>query len=688
MKRIFSVLIAFAICSSVSFAQYHQDKFKNYTDCSIPHPEGSTKITKKDLQLTDKYIDLYPNGVVYFSQSELRDLYTFYKTSPEGKEEWSSIQAATIKLISSWDLSKAGGFPRYIYKFPSLRKLALAYIFTGNPLISRFIRAHLANAAALPMEFWLHSELRGYDKKCPSGTLETTMMNETLPLVIPAVKKDMTVEELADIENVWFERGHKTALNWIKHKKRMNNFLAVISNGSLFSSKYFQDEEGKQVAMDGIRLYINNCIHTDGSYDEGPSYFAYPVGNLFSGCIALSQEDIDSLYNGCNLKNSSRWRVYGMLFDKEGEKPGVMRISYGDNCYGGRSLKGVDKVSAFSTIVFRDGVAQWLTDKFGTREDSEAYILRKRMNSVGLPAKSPAEAGLPLAKAFENGDCFIRSSWDDMSTVLALKAGDDGSQCVYSHNRPELQSIALGAFGEYIIVTTGSASYRGALHYEYDRLTRSANTITIDGMNQKYPGTATYKEGKWDNRQYWVEGKPHVYVRKCETLPDGGAILKTEAEDLYHIEMKEATRTIRYVQDGGFFIMVDRMSPADGQSHTYDYRFHLFNRDGKTFVQGNANRLTVQRGAADLHIAMYSNAKLKFSKGDGYMHGPTRRDYSPDGPNQGKPGSAIELDWQAGAADFSVTAVLYPVPAGARAPKIKISDTSVIVNGKAYEIPE
>ncbi|MBQ9548644.1 MAG: heparinase II/III family protein [Bacteroidales bacterium] len=688
MKRLITILFA-AFFALQALAQH--DEFPVYRDFSIPKPDRSTKVTEADFKLTDRFIALYPEGLPVASQETLYKLYDFYKNDPLGQAEWKSMQASAVRIISSWNIQGTSGFgnARYIKSLGALSSLAKLYVFTGNELLSLFIRGHLAKMAAYPMDFWVHAELRGLkDPKAPVGGLETAAVCRTLAYALMATKKDMGPEELKTIETAYLEGAHKPNRRWL-NKFRPNNWTAAVASGMLYSAKYFGDAEARQRAIDAIRYYVTTAIGPDGSYAEGYGYFNYPVSLLFSAALVMTPDEIRSCFGDCALRNSMAWRVYGHMTDLEPKgKSGIMRISFGDNPYGDYSLRAVDGPARFCELVFQDGIAAWLRQKYGAHLNVNTMLLSEKLGNPKAEPKSPQEAGLPLTKAFDSGDCFIRSSWDDDAIVFCMRAGDGGKRVGYAHNRPDLNGIALGAFGEYLIVTPGSASYRSTLHNEYDILTRSSNTITIDGKNQKRPGSGTYKKGRWDSRPFWVSGIPYCPVKQCEILPDGSSILRTDASKIYHVEMESASRSVRFIPEGGFFIVRDVMNPTDGEKHLFDYRLHIFNRDGKTVVSGKPGALKLERPMADLYIALKSAAKVKLLQEDGYMHGPKDRDYDEGGPGQGKPGSAIELDWQSNAAALDICAVLYPKHPGEPAPKIKFGKGKVTVDGKTYDIPE
>lgn len=688
MKRI--LLLAFVLLSVLPAGAQtwkNMDKYPNYKDFSIPKPDG-VNIAKSDLKLTDSFLDLYPDGTPTLSREGLGKMYEFYRNDPSGRKEWSSLVNAAFNVVSSWDIRKgASGFGtrRYIYSLSVLKKLSTVYMFTGCEAVSLFIRGHLAKAASLPIDFWVHAELRGLDPRHPKGCLETAQLNEMLGFALAACRKDMTADEISAIETAWREMGHKTAFNWLD-KFKSNNWTAVIGCGLLYSSKYFGDEVAQRRALDALKFYADTTIGPDGSYGEGFAYFTYPAGELVKASLVMTPEEIASTFGESNYRGTMVWRLYGMLLDvDESGKPGTMRINYGDNSYGDSSIAN-GAATMFSEIAFRDGTAAWARDRWGRRMSSDEVILRSKFPGGDVTPTSPSEAGLPLLKIFDSGDCFFHSSWDDNAIVLGLKSGDHGGRVGHSHSRPELNSLTLGAFGEYIIVACGSASYRSRLYAEHDLCAPAFNNISIDGMNQLSYRGPSVKEGRWDNSAVWAKGEPVGIVTKSEVGDDGSMEFTSDVTRAYHIPMKEAARTVRYVAEGGFFIVTDRFVPEDGGTHRYDYRFNIFNRDFKTVVSGKPVSLKIERGAADLYIALDCNSKLTLSKNEGYLHSPKGRDYDEGGPLTGKPGSAIELDWSTTSRDLVISAVLFPRPSGSPAPKIKFSKGKVTVDGKAYEI--
>jgi len=676
-----SIAIALLFCTTTlsqgqTVPKTGRDGYPIYNDASIPRPDKSTKITEADLVLTDKYIDLYPEGIPEADQQTLRKLYKFFKEEKAGQKEWKSLVSKTVKVISSWDMHSITS-RRYVYTIgEELKPLAKVYILTGNELISDFIRGHLAKAASLPIDFWIHAELRKLIKDKPQGYIETSYINQSLGTAITAVRRNMSAEEIAAIEKAWYEKGYIPALNWLEaNKDFFGNFQAAIAIGGLYASQYFKDPAGWEKSFAGLKFYIDNAILPDGSNYEGYGYFNYPVHQIMKVCSIMTKEQILSLLENSGLRGSQTWRVAGLVMshDEKG-RPGCLRMTYGDNSSTAKMLYTTDGPVLLAGIVLQDPVSVWVHENWKQANSQYAFLLQQKFGGKTVKPMNPEEAGIPLMTTFDSGDCYIRSGWGDEDVVLSLKAMNGNyEKKVYTHARPEINSINLGAFGEYLICNPASASYRSPIRNEHDIRTWRANVVTVDGKDQLFP-YGFFKE-------LGCYGYPNAEIVRKEELPDGGFILSNEAKGAYATAMKQATRTVRYVAKGHFYIVKDVLVPEDGASHRFDHRFFIFNRDFKTSLEQKGNQFKITRPNADLYIAVDASSKLNFEYRDAYIHGPGKRDYDPDGPNQGKLGSAKGLQWSCDAKELTIVSVLYAKAPGSVAPKIKFGKGCVKVNG-------
>lgn len=655
--------------------------FPIYNDVSIPRPDKPTDVTEADFRLTDKYLDLYPEGIPEADPETLRKLYKFFKDDPGGKEEWKRLQKKAIQVVSAWDMRKISD-RRYVYTLGhGFRQLAKVYVFTGNELLSDFIRGHLAKAATMPLDFWVHSELRNLIPEKPQGYIETAYINQSLGTAITAVRRNMSEEELATIEKAWYEKGYIPALNWLDANTEFSgNFQAVISVGVLYASKYFKDPEGWAKAFRGLKYYVDNAILADGSNYEGYGYFSYPVSVILNGTSIMTAEQIKTLLADCGLAKSQQWRVAGMLLGKDSKgRPGNFRITYGDNPSAAKMWHVTDEPVLLAEIVCRDPLAAWVHQTWEQPITQYPFLLQQKFPGKPVKPLPPDEAGVPLMTAFQSGDCYLRSGWGDEDAILSLKAMNGNyEKQIYIHSRPEINSINLGAFGDYLICNAASASYRSPIRFDHDLRTWRANVVQVDGRDQLYPSAHQKQEGNY--------GYPHAEIVRKEKMRDGGFLLSNEAAGAYSTPMKQATRTIRYVPRGKFFIVKDELVPADSARHHYDHRFFIFNHDFNTKIEKKGDLISIYRPKSELYIAVNASCPMDFAYRDAYIHGLDGRDYDPDGPKQGKPGSAKGLQWSCDATTLTIISVLCPKAPGSAAPKISFEGNVVKVNGVKVEI--
>ncbi|MDR1280612.1 MAG: heparinase II/III-family protein [Opitutaceae bacterium] len=395
-----------------------------------------------------------------------------------------------------------------------------------------------------------------------------------------------------------------------------------------------------------------------------------------------------------------------------------MRSHFHDNSHWGRFPSDVATLFA---AVYGDGLARWLGTAFaasdddpeaaqaereGGRGEGESWQSRLFLQKSGAgseagsgsgsavgagsgsglalklpPAKTPAALGLPRVAAFDSGDNFIRSGWEDNGVVLALNnAGPTKTR--YTHHHACRNSFVLAAHGEYLVVSPGSFSYRSPKHLTYDLSTRAQNTVEIDGKSQLLPGGGKARHA--------MNGQP---VAKTTLAVEGRAVdvLASDATGAYGQPHKRIARVVIYARGGregregreaGYFVIFDRLEePADGAAHSYAWRLHFNNRDGAALFSRANGGASAAAGAtrgeggeawflcrpkAGLEIVVGNEngngTELDTSVGEAYMHG-RGRDYAPGGANEGKPGSAIEFTVRnrEKSAGMDFVAVLRPV---------------------------
>ncbi len=661
--RLGLILLLIQVAGQPASAQ--TTKFPVYGDLRLTRPADIPYFEADAFKVDPARIDSYPDGIIYGDQRALRRLGIYLLNDPEGRELWKRQAENTAGILNQWDLNRTGfSATRYIYSIVQLENLSLVYLLSGHQALGQFLRGHILQIADLPYEFWLHAELRGYDPEHPLGMIETAAVTTAISVALSASGNLFSPDEKARIESALQNKGLQPCLNWLKSPK-LSNFTAVISSGAFAAARYFNDSSAKEKARQAMVGYVNASMEEDGSYGEGTGYFNYPIGALLSAVLCMTLPERQSTFSTSGLRYSSVWQVYPYLFNiNQEQKPEPTVLHYGDNSYWGPPSVAVNQLLA---SLYRDSLAVWLMKKFDRKHDFKEVLLAFSDEADPVAPMSPGQYGLPLQNVFNSGDCYIRSTWADNGIVLGMRSGN-GSRVRFNHQRAELHSITMGAYGEYLVVSPGSASYRSPLHYLYDYTTRAANTITIDNKNQLFPGKGLNQWSREiDNSSFWVSGEPkaEVIVSKIGKMAD---LLVSEAADAYAPAMKRARRSVLFVRDPGYFVIIDELEAAGNSTHQFSYRLHFNNRDGNgKLTQTGSGHWVLQRPRAELGISVFSGAPLSYQVGEGYMHGPAR-DYSPGGENEGKPGSAIELTASntnpAGGMIFY--SVLFPVEKGER----------------------
>lgn len=634
-----------------------------FKDCSLPRPAGMRTITADEFKVDLQRIDARKQGHLYGDKAALRRLGEYFLNDPRGIAEWKQLSKECAGMLKNWDFNRnLYGGDQYITVFyRRVEAPAMIYMFTGHPELGRFLHDHIMQVAALPDTFWLDSNPHNPTKV----GLTTASAAAALASALSFTEGLLTQKELEQCKTA-LRLPYTEMVDWLK-KPWMNNWTAVISSSTYVCARYFQDAPAAEKALKTMKFFLDATIEDDGSYGEGTGYFAYPVSSMLNGILCISTSaDRQRLFSGTSLKNSARWMAYPYLYIREdnGENSPTV-LHFGDNSY---FFPPSYPVNMLIATAYRDGLAHWLLQKFGTlkRGDWMLELLSYRNGNSLPPPRSPAEEKLPLLKCFDNGDCYIRSSWQDNAIVAAMHVFS-GCKTTQGHRRPEINSVVLGAYGEYLVVSPGSASYTSPVYYSWDMTTRSTNTITINDKNQLFPGDGKSRGPvPVDTSAWWLRGIPKAQVIST-TSGKIADVIVSEARDAYLPAMDKVRRGLIFVREPGYFIIVDRLEAKEGR-HNYCWRMHFNNRDGKAALQSqHDNTWLLTRPRASLLVYFTAAVPTTAKTEKGYMHGIMR-----GGAHEGKPGSSIELALRNTTDEKAVTylSVLYPLRSGQAAPPV------------------
>ena len=623
-----------------------------YREQRVPRPEGLRTFQPDDFKPNPEFAaKMKPNALLPSSESFV-EFAKYCRDNPDGQQRWENSAQYIASILNEYDFPRgrgSGADACYVVRLARIMDLARLYRLTGSRELGEFIRAHFLLAATLPMDFWIHAELRRYDPKRPVGGLETGGLAANLSFALALAGDVFPPEEYQRMLSVLRENTLIPCVRWLEDNKKLrNNWVASIASHTYPCALFLEDKEALKIARREIKRYVDTCFENDGSYAEGPGYMNYPISCLLPLLRLMSPEEAQEVFGSSGMRLCSNWLAYIYFYQQTAEKEHLMTVAhFGDNSYSA-SPRYLLSLADF----YQDGVGAWLLNYFGVQSNRWDVFYPPRRSEIKLPkATSPEELHFPLVRAFDNGWGVMRSSWQPNGIVLSIKSGS-AARIQYTHQRPELNSIVLAAYGEYFIVSCGSASLRAQLHHDYDMKSVSANLVTIDGKTQlmRRDGTILLAEegilGRW---------------------------FFSDAREGYHLPMKRARRAILFVKEPGYFVVVDQLRPEDGQPHQYNSCLHFNNRDEQAVLsQVKEGHWLCERPLANLHIfTAASGGVLDIRKGEGYMHG-AGRDYSPGGRYEGKLGSSLTLDASNSPAceEMTFTTVLYPVTKEQSTPQI------------------
>lgn len=638
----------------------------------LERPQGMRQVSAADFKIDLKRVAALDRPTLLGAAANLRRFGEFLATDPQGRKLWERAAEGAAATVNRWDFNRKGfGANRYIYNVGQLRQLSLMYTLTGNRELGDFLRGHILQIARLPIEFWLHSELRGYNREKPCGALETSSVTGAMAAAMSLVGDELfSPAERKEINAAIRNKGFIPLRNWLEvNAAAVNNFVAVIATGYLQGGRYFNDEAAVKYAIQRLRAYLDKSIEDDGSYGEGSGYLSYPMTTMLPAAVLLTPEERRELYGSCGFKNSSKWLAYLHFFNREAD--GSMkrdRMLFSDN--GGGISNSLYLLAAHC---YQDPLAVYIGDMLNSKNwQYDSFATAQLSFMLGLdqmPAgKSPEELKLPLVSSFSSGESFIRSGWEPDSVVLGMmrscrvKTGN-------SHRHPESNSIAMGAFGEYFIVLPGSASYRSPIHKDWDCSTRSANTVLVDGQNQRAVSNSRTK---------------FLMARQFA----GFDLLAQDAARSYRTKLSRGLRAVVYLRDIQTFVVIDDFKAASGD-HSFETRLHFFNRDKAAEIKElGKGRYLIERPLANLAVAESASRPIEFSQTKGYMHTLGSRDYSPGGPGEGFSGSSLGLYAKTVDKVNSVVffTVLQPLRKDARALPVEFSANSVKVGEKMVKL--
>jgi hypothetical protein len=198
-------------------------------------------------------------------------------------------------------------------------------------------------------------------------------------------------------------------------------------------------------------------------------------------------------------------------------------------------------------------------------------------------------AELPLWRYFPDLEMLsVRSSWDADATALVFKCGPPGGNKMQKDRQPNWFNVAHDHPDQnhFLLFSHGTMLAEDDGYPTDKKLTRSHNTLLVDGAGQTREGEAWYQPF-----DYALTG--HVTDLFAS---QSSAFVTGDASKLY-TGANKVVRRLLFVE-GGYVVLVDDLAGADGADHDFEWRLH----DSGTFVLGAGGQVELTSGDTGLFI--------------------------------------------------------------------------------------
>jgi hypothetical protein len=183
------------------------------------------------------------------------------------------------------------------------------------------------------------------------------------------------------------------------------------------------------------------------------------------------------------------------------------------------------------------------------------------------------------------GWAVMRTGWGPGDRYLHFDLGPFGA----GHQHEDKLSLIVHAGGKTILTEPGNYSYDTSDWRRYVLATRSHNTVLVDGQDQN-------RRVVRETHTVWEPKAPRWMTNAEWDFAEGSY------EDGYGAEGKKIathTRQVLFAKPD-YWVVLDTMTPADAEEHTYEALFHL---DAEQAVIDPATRsATVEYGGAEFRI--------------------------------------------------------------------------------------
>jgi hypothetical protein len=353
----------------------------------------------------------------------------------------------------------------------------------------------------------------------------------------------------------------------------------------LLYGKNPQAEQWLDLARQSARAFAP-MFGTDGSYDEGVSYWGYTALHLTMFLEALYRtRGIDER----NLINYSGTVRYGLQMS-------MPTAGKSDDCvnFGDASIIGDVSVAAWVARTQRDSTAQFVTTSVSEIKTHYGFV----WFDPSVEIKKP---GLDLCDVrFTNDVIVSRTGWGEQDSVVALRSGWPAN-----HEHADRNSIIFKAYGERLLHDPFKAAYSYTLPHWVLRLTEAHTAVLINGKGHQY------HDGHEGTNASWAEAKVVFFETSEHQL-----IVSSDATEAYRLvnpDVKLVRRTMVFLKPD-ILLVFDRVKLGSAKAKV-QLRFQVYNGDGKGESDLNKSGFLIKRPLASLRGTIVTPTPIEVKSG-------------------------------------------------------------------------
>lgn len=347
--------------------------------------------------------------------------------------------------------------------------------------------------------------------------------------------------------------------------------------GCMLYDQHPQAKSWVDLALRSARAFAP-MFGTDGSYEEGISYWGYTALHLTLF--------LEVLYRKLGIDERKLLNNTGTVrFALQMSMPTVGKPNDAVN-FGDASIIGDTSMAAWVARQYRDPIAQYVVTSVGEIRSHYAIMWYD-------PTVSPQIPGPDLYDVrFANDWVVSRTGWDERSSVVALRSGTPAN-----HEHADRNSVVFKAYGERLLHDPFKAAYPYTLPHWVLRLTEAHTAVLIDSKGHQY------HDGHEGTNASWAEAKIIDY----QSTPQHLVVTSnaTEAYKLVNPDVELVRRSVIFVKPN-ILLLFDRVrlksTPAKVQ-----LRYQIYNEDGRGLAKIEKGAFRIERPQANLYGSIFSS---------------------------------------------------------------------------------